>query len=97
MIKTDTTDTNLEGLTFGIDLAGPEGDRSVQTDGPVCAFCYRNDVPIRAARCLEKPELLLGQPLGMYHCPDCGSMVLAGLPHPPLCDEHQPCGTQSSS
>ena len=20
---------------------------------------------------------------GMYHCPECGQMVLAGMPHPP--------------
>jgi DNA-directed RNA polymerase subunit RPC12/RpoP len=29
--------------------------------------------------CSEKPELQAG---GMYHCPECGMMVLAGLPHP---------------
>jgi len=32
--------------------------------------------------CPEKPELLKGAPIGQYHCPDCGVMVLAGLPHP---------------
>lgn len=32
-------------------------------------------------KCPEKPELLAGAPLGMYHCPECGCMVLAGLPH----------------
>jgi hypothetical protein len=27
------------------------------------------------------PLLMFGQPLGMYHCPWCGSMILAGVPH----------------
>lgn len=33
--------------------------------------------------CPHDPKPLLGLPLGMYHCPDCGMMVLAGMPHPP--------------
>jgi hypothetical protein len=32
--------------------------------------------------CPGKPELLKGQPIGMYHCEFCGAMVIAGLPHP---------------
>lgn len=32
--------------------------------------------------CDERPELLIGQPIGMYHCPSCGMMVVAGLAHP---------------
>lgn len=28
------------------------------------------------------PLRLLGAPIGQYHCPYCGSMVLAGTPHP---------------
>lgn len=32
--------------------------------------------------CAEQPELLAGQPIGMYHCPLCGMMIVAGLPHP---------------
>ena len=39
-------------------------------------------------KCEEKPELLVGMPLGQYHCLDCGAMVIAGLPHPQLC---KPC------
>lgn len=31
--------------------------------------------------CPEDPVKLLGQPIGMYHCPHCGIMVIAGLPH----------------
>lgn len=26
-------------------------------------------------------------PLGMYHCPYCGSMVIAGVPHPDFREE----------
>lgn len=36
----------------------------------------------RGANCPEKPERLLGQPIGQYHCPVCGMMVLAGMKHP---------------
>jgi hypothetical protein len=27
------------------------------------------------------PEYI-GVPIGMFHCPECGEMVLAGVPHP---------------
>jgi len=52
---------------------------------PMCGRCYDTDVPTFPANCAEKPEALAGAPIGMYHCPDCGAMVLAGLPHPDLC------------
>lgn len=29
-----------------------------------------------------EPQQLVGAPLGMYHCPYCGAMVLAGVAHP---------------
>lgn len=28
-----------------------------------------------------EPQQLTGQPIGQYHCPYCGSMVIAGIPH----------------
>lgn len=31
--------------------------------------------------CPHDPRQTFG-PIGMYHCPDCGAMVLAGVPHP---------------
>ncbi len=31
--------------------------------------------------CPEDPKALVGQPIGMYHCPWCGCMQLAGLAH----------------
>jgi hypothetical protein len=29
-----------------------------------------------------EPQQLLGVPMGQYHCPYCGAMCVAGLPHP---------------
>lgn len=51
---------------------------------PLCARCM-DECELLPAPCAEKPERLLGAPIGMYHCPDCGAMVLAGFEHPPLC------------
>jgi hypothetical protein len=31
--------------------------------------------------CPERPEELLGAPIGQYHCPWCGEMQVAGIPH----------------
>ena len=53
-------------------------------DGPLCCRCY-DEGEVFPATCAERPELLVDAPIGMYHCPDCGAMVLAGVPHPPLC------------
>lgn len=35
-----------------------------------------------ALKCTYDPRVMAGLPLGMFHCPDCGSMVLAGMAHP---------------
>lgn len=51
---------------------------------PMCARCFE-EVELFDAPCAEKPETRTGAALGMYHCPDCASMVLACAPHPPLC------------
>jgi hypothetical protein len=52
---------------------------------PMCGRCYDEVRELHPPGCNERPEELAGMPLGMYHCPDCGSMVCAGLPHPALC------------
>jgi hypothetical protein len=52
---------------------------------PMCCRCYDEADELLPANCAEKPELLRGAPLGMYHCPECGAMVLAGVPHGDLC------------
>jgi len=53
----------------------------------ICGRCYADCFDLFPAKCAEKPELLRGQPIGQYHCPDCGAMVLAGLPHPKMCQQ----------
>lgn len=40
--------------------------------------------------CTWDPRPLLGHPIGMLHCPDCGCLVVAGTEHP-LCDPDM-CG-----
>lgn len=35
-----------------------------------------------SSTCPHDPKEFLGQPIGMYHCPVCGEMVIAGLEHP---------------
>ena len=32
--------------------------------------------------CPHDPAPYRGLPMGMYHCPECGAMVLAGMEHP---------------
>jgi len=51
----------------------------------MCGRCYDEVEELLPANCAEKPERLVGVPIGMYHCPDCGAMVLAGREHPELC------------
>lgn len=51
----------------------------------MCGRCYDMGVEIFPTNCTEKPENFAGAPLGMYHCPDCGAMVVAGMLHPELC------------
>jgi len=33
-------------------------------------------------RCDYDPVPMKGLPIGMFHCPECGEMIIAGLPHP---------------
>jgi len=51
----------------------------------LCGRCYEQTDKLFPANCNEKPEKRLGEPIGMYHCPECGAMVIAGLEHPMLC------------
>ena len=51
----------------------------------LCGRCYDFVDEVFPAPCAENPEALAGTPLGQYHCPDCGAMVVAGLPHPRVC------------
>jgi len=58
-----------------------------KVDGVVrtCGRCYDEVKEVFPPNCNEKPEALKSQPIGQYHCPDCGAMVIGGVPHPPLC------------
>ncbi|MHA2113283.1 MAG: hypothetical protein ACXADW_14110 [Candidatus Hodarchaeales archaeon] len=40
------------------------------------------DGQFRGKLCPERSEKLIGQPLGQYHCPICGMMLIAGCMHP---------------
>lgn len=51
----------------------------------LCGRCYDPVRELFPASCAEKPETLVGVPIGQYHCPDCGTMLLAGMPHPNVC------------
>jgi len=37
---------------------------------------------MKSKKCSYDPSKLIGVPMGMFHCPECGEMVLAGYPHP---------------
>ena len=56
-----------------------------ETRPTICSRCYEEVDELFTPLCAEKPERLLGMPLGQYHCPDCGAMVVAGIPHGMVC------------
>ena len=33
-------------------------------------------------KCSYDPTPLIGLAVGMFHCPECGEMLVAGMPHP---------------
>ena len=41
-----------------------------------------------------EPQQLKGVPMGQYHCPYCGAMTLAGVPHLDYRDDVPPPGTE---
>jgi len=52
----------------------------------MCGKCYGIFDELFEAKCKEKPELIPSTvPLGMYHCPECGAMLVAGFQHPTVC------------
>ena len=55
------------------------------SDKLMCGRCYDMVDILYLPDCNENPEELAGGPLGMYHCPDCGAMIMAGYPHPRIC------------
>jgi hypothetical protein len=61
------------------------GKEDCNGDHKICGRCYDEVEELHPSNCNEKPEKLAGQPIGQYHCPNCGAMLLAGIPHPDLC------------
>jgi len=51
----------------------------------LCGRCYDEVNELFDSNCAEKPEKLIGQPIGQYHCPDCGAMVMADVEHFKVC------------
>lgn len=71
------------------DMLGGEAPRvppDLMPHGPLCARCYSEDSPGNHVEfaCTHDPVRTQGA-IGMYHCPDCGAMVLAGHAHGPIC------------
>lgn len=62
----------------GSSLAGDVSPANMTDLGFSIRFYKDSDWP-----CKEHPEMLYGQPIGMYHCPVCGEMQMAGSFHLP--------------
>lgn len=76
--------TQPEDFDLGIPDPGTDEFGEPNDMPPMCGRCYDTG-PLFPANCAEKPERLVNVPLGMYHCPDCGAMIVAGMPHFDLC------------
>jgi hypothetical protein len=56
-----------------------------KTGGGMCCRCYDIVPKLYPSNCDHDPVALRGEPIGTYHCPSCGSPILAGVKHPPMC------------
>lgn len=54
---------------YGVQLPHPGIQGPYDTEGAECPWPWW-------------PLTLAGKPIGMAHCPYCGEMVAAGVPHP---------------
>lgn len=66
----------------------PEEARGDATEGrPAINLAVRLDITAPLNEMGERcpwpwePQLLVGAPMGQYHCPYCGAMVMAGIEH----------------
>jgi len=66
-------------------MSGDLGEGEVALDGvdPMREFAPGLDHGPAYSVCPEDPRRLRGAPIGMYHCPACGCMVVAGMAHWP--------------
>jgi hypothetical protein len=53
----------------------------------LCGRCYEYVDQVFPSKCEEKPEDFDFHIHGVYPCPDCGAMVVAGIIHPDVCQE----------
>lgn len=54
----------------------------------LCCCCF--DEMYSSYQCSHDPREVSNT--GMYHCPVCGAMVIAGMEHPPICERcHRAC------
>lgn len=60
-----------------IELPQPDIRGPLTTDGQPCPWPW-------------EPQQLKGVPMGMYHCPYCDEMCVAGMPHPDYADADDP-------
>lgn len=67
-------------------LFAPDDNLAEMPAERLCGRCYARGKELFPTACAEKPEEHIHEPLGMYHCPDCGAMLLAGMPHPEVCE-----------
>lgn len=49
-----------------------------QLDEGLCLMCGWSE---EFGECTYDPRELAGQPIGMFHCPVCGTMQMAGMRH----------------
>ena len=86
----DDQDTNMKALGAWTHLLALDGEKfhtSVRAlmnteTGKVRTLIYRI-YRHEDFHCDEHPEMLIGAPCGQYHCPACGEMQMAGMPHLP--------------
>lgn len=72
-------------ISFIAKLLPPEGNRSTVDrllEDWLAALSVDLESVITGV-CHEDPTKYVGSPMGQYHCPACGCMVVAGMAHPP--------------
>ena len=60
------------------------GVNLVELPDKLCARCLMDVDKLYPAPCNHDPSKVVG-PIGQYHCPVCGTMLIAGSPHFEIC------------
>ncbi len=77
-------ESSIDPDAYPDDVPDP-GPGSVPPWGPMCGRCHAFVDTLYPSPCTEDPLAADSAMLGQYHCPDCGAMLVAGLPHPQVC------------